>query len=76
MFLKCHTKVCVCGLVLTYGHAVVVQLIPAALLTHSQTLLIQHVQQTDWTHLLFLVLHAADGTHTHTEHCFTTLAFS
>lgn len=60
-------RMCLCGLVLTYGHAVVVQLISAALLTHSQTLLIQHVQQTDWTHLLFLILHTADGTHTHTH---------
>lgn len=49
----------VCGPLLTYGHAVVVQLIPAALLTHSQTLLIQHVQQTDRTHLFFLILHTA-----------------
>lgn len=58
IFLKGHTRG-VCGPLLTYGHAVVVQLIPAALLTHSQTLLIQHVQQTDRTHLFFLILHTA-----------------
>lgn len=42
---------------LTYGHAVMVEFISAALLTYSQTLFIQHVQQTDGTHLFLLILH-------------------
>lgn len=36
-----------------------VELVSAALFTHRQTLLIQHVQQTDGTHLLLLILHTA-----------------
>jgi hypothetical protein len=36
----------------------VVQLVPAAIFTHSQALLIQHAQQADGTHLLLFILDA------------------
>lgn len=43
----------------TDGHAVVVQLVAAAVLTHGQALLVQHAQQADGAQLLLLVLEAA-----------------
>lgn len=43
----------------TDGHAVVVQLVAAAVFTHGQALLVQHAQQADGAQLLLLVLEAA-----------------
>lgn len=45
----------------TDGHAVVVQLVAAAVLTHGQALLVQHAQQADGAQLLLLVLEAVGG---------------